>query len=749
MGTYGAENSAIAGADLKPAWSEHSPTFPAVSLIVAVDNVSPGVRRSLDDMHQVLEGTSAEIIVASRQPLVDSREGERVIVFDVRARGDRYDRAALQARGHLLAFTDVRTRLPKDWITRVVEAFARPEVAIAGGPVLPRSWTRGERISALMMDRHLGATPSAHLWRVEKSHPVAELAGSNLVIRADLFWAVGGFQSPDVGGEAVRLCHKVRSLLGRDTLYTPDLAVSATARRFPRSFLDQVAAFGRVRGGMARRHRELAPLVPYGLPALAVLALVAELAMVALRRWEVAIIGGALLLLTFVLQATRILVGSGRLSDRLLAALAFPLVPLSYGLSYLRGFFGPNLNEISPPRHRERPLRILIINWRDIIHPRSGGAEMYMHEIGRRWVEQGMDVSWLCQRFPGSQRFDIIDGIRVHRVGGRFTLYPLAILTYVTRLHGQYDLIVDCENGIPFFAPLFAKTPAILVVHHVHTEIFRRETRPPLRWLGLWLEGTVMPFVYRRNRVVAVSESTRDDLVALGFRSEHISVVHNGVDMMPQTPPQPAPRPRILYMGRLTPQKCVDVIIRALPEVLRAFPDARLDIIGQGPDRARLERLVWSLRLAQEVRFHGYLPRSARDDLAAQAWVAVCPSSHEGWGIACVEASALGLPVVASNVNGLRDSVRDGETGVLVPHGDPGALARTIVELLSDPDRRGSMGAAGWRWAASHTWDRSASELLAVLSGHSVAPRFDTAQTFGLTSNAAEDLQTVDAFAGN
>ena len=748
MGTNGADNSATADADLDSSGFQHSPTFPAVSVIVAVDEVGPGVRRSLDEMHQVLDDTSAEIIVASCQPLVDSRERERVVVFDARARGDRYDRAALQARGHLLAFTDVRTRLPDGWLSRVMEAFANPEVAIAGGPVLPRSWTRSERISALIMDRHLGGTPSAHLWRVEKPHPVAELAGSNLVIRRDVFWSVGGFQSPDVGGEAVRLCHKVRSLLERETLYTPELAVRATARRFPRSFLHEVAGFGRVRGGMARRHRELAPLIPYGLPALAVLALMAELAMLALRRWDVAIIGCALLLSAYLLQAIRVLIGSGRLDDRVLAALALPLVPLSYGLSYLRGFFGPNPNEISPPRHRERPLRILIINWRDIVHPRSGGAEVYMHEIGRRWVEQGMGVSWLCQRFPGSPRFDTIDGIRVHRVGGRFTLYPLAILTYITRLHGQYDLIVDCENGIPFFTPLFARIPAILVVHHVHSSIFRREMRPPLRWLGLWLEGTAMPFVYRRNRVVAVSDSTRDDLVALGFRSERISVVHNGVDMMPQTPPQPAPRPRILYMGRLTPQKCVDVIIRALPEVLRAFPDTRLDIIGQGPDRARLERLVWALRLAQEVRFHGYLPGSARDDLAAQAWVAVCPSSHEGWGISCVEASALGLPVVASNVNGLRDSVRDGETGVLVPHGDSGALARTIVELLADPDRRGTMGAAGWRWAASHTWDRSANELLAVLSGHPVAPRLDTAQAYGLTASEVEDLQTVDAFAG-
>src|SRR5207302_3693394 len=164
--------------------------------------------------------------------------------------------------------------------------------------------------------------------------------------------------------------------------------------------------------------------------------------------------------------------------------------------------------------------------------------------------------------------------------------------------------------------------------------------------------------------------------------------------------------PTILYMGRLTPQKCVDVIVRAMPTVLRSFPDARLDIIGQGPDRTRLERLAWALRLTSSIRFHGYLPGPVRDQRASQAWVAVCPSAFEGWGVTCVEAGARGLPVIASNVHGLRDSVRDGETGILVPHGDAAALAQALVALLGDEYRRREMASAGMRWAAMHSWDR-------------------------------------------
>ncbi|TMB91052.1 MAG: glycosyltransferase family 4 protein [Chloroflexi bacterium] len=497
-------------------------------------------------------------------------------------------------------------------------------------------------------------------------------------IRSELFRAVGGFQSPSVGGEAVRLCYKVRTLLERDIFYEPSLAVTATARRFPGAFLADMARYGRARGDLARRCSEVAPLVPYALPTLVGAFLLAEVGMLALHHWRAAAAGALILAGAYIIEAISVLFARGRLSDRLLAVLGLPLVPLTYGAAFIRGYFGPSLAEISPLRSRTRPLRVLIINWRDVAHPWAGGAETYMHEIGRRWAAAGVDVGWLCHRRAKSRRVELIDGIRVHRIGGRFTLYPLVALTYLLRLRGRYDVVIDCENGVPFFTPLFARIPKVLVVHHVHREIL----------LGIWLETRVMPRVYRNTEVVAVSASTKSDLVSLGFRPEQVTVVHNGVHL-PDVEPQPASRPTLLYMGRLTPQKCVDVIVRAMPTVLRSFPDARLDIIGQGPDRTRLERLAWALRLTSSIRFHGYLPGPVRDQRAAQAWVAVCPSAFEGWGVTCVEAGARGLPVIASNVHGLRDSVRDGETGILVPAGGP---AGRRVPAAGDGIRRYAVG---------------------------------------------------------
>ena len=146
----------------------------------------------------------------------------------------------------------------------------------------------------------------------------------------------------------------------------------------------------------------------------------------------------------------------------MLAGLALPIVVFVYGASFVRGYFGRSMEDISPPRDRAAMPRVLIFNWRDVTHPWSGGAETYMHQIARRWAADGVDVGWLTQRHPGSARVEVIDRIRIHRIGGRLTQYPWAAVAYLTRLRRRYDVIVDCENGVPFFTPLYSRLPKFL-----------------------------------------------------------------------------------------------------------------------------------------------------------------------------------------------------------------------------------------------------------------------------------------------
>ncbi len=691
---------------------------PSLSVIVQVEPADPQLPAYLREVRAAAAAVNGQVIASCREPWPDAPLDIDVVVANSGGKADCYDRAAQHAVGDLVAFLDRHVTPSPEWATKAQQAFDGSDVMIVGGPVIPQGSRTGERVGALVMTHYLRATPAAHNARMAKRREVREVGWSNLVVRADAFRAVGGFQTPiGEGSASVRLCYKVRSLLNGKVISDPGLALSAPAPRFPGPLLRDVADYGKSRGNLAHRLPEVAPLLPYAIPSLVLVIFVAA-ASIALgigAVWLALLVAAAIYLAAAMAPLTLGLRAPGGPFDRLMACFALPIVLTVFGLTFARGYFGGS-SEISPPRERESPLRVLILNWRDVTHPWTGGAETYMHEIARRWAAAGMDVAWLTQRHTGSPRHQVIDRIHFYRVGGRLTLYPRAALTYLLRLRGRYDVIVDCENGVPFFSPLYSRLPTVLVVHHVHQEIFRTQLPPLLRWFALWLEGSFMPRVYRGTQVVAVSEGTRTDLIGLGFDPARVTIVTNGVVPPQETSVPRSPHPTILHMGRLKPQKSVDVLIRSLPRIVSRVPGLHVDIVGQGPDRHRLERLAWLTGMAGCVRFHGYVTSRVRDEIAASAWVAACPSSFEGWGVVCMEASARGLPVVASNVSGLRESVRDGVTGLLVPHGDEVALADAIVSLLQDPEKRLAMGSEGVEWAARHTWDESASKFAALVA---------------------------------
>ncbi|MGA8362258.1 MAG: hypothetical protein WB793_11610 [Candidatus Dormiibacterota bacterium] len=325
-------------------WAVHHPEAPALSLIVAVDTVDEGARRSIDHMLKVVGESSCEVIVAAREIWPDAPPELTVVSCTSDSRGVRFDRAASRAKGRVLAFLDDRVYLPDGWPQRVIEFFDDPAVAIAGGPVLPRSWSRAERVSALLLKGHLGMPPAASISTADKPRIVAELTDSNVLIRNDVFRRVGGFRTPHAGGETLRLCHNVRMLLGCTINYEPDLAVFARTRAFPGPFLAETAASGRARGDIARRSPEVAPFRRYALPTLVTLVVLLEVGLLIPfphHPYKAALVGGALLFVLYLTQAGRVALGKGpaRIGDRVLAALGVPLVTVTYGVAFVRGFF--------------------------------------------------------------------------------------------------------------------------------------------------------------------------------------------------------------------------------------------------------------------------------------------------------------------------------------------------------------------------------------------------------------------------
>ena len=359
-------------------------------------------------------------------------------------------------------------------------------------------------------------------------------------------------------------------------------------------------------------------------------------------------------------------------------------------------------------------MNILIANWQDLRNPHAGGAEIHLFELFSRIAAHGHRVRLVCSGFDGGPPVETVDGIEVHRHGGRHS-FALTGWRAIRRAAREFvpDVIVDDINKLPLFVPLLSARPVYAIVPHLFGTTAFGEVAWPMA-AAVWSAERAIPLAYRRAWFHAISDSTREDLVARGIPRERIAVVYPGVDSQHFRPDQATPRadpPQFVYIGRLKRYKGVEFLIQALAIARRDRPDLTLAVAGSGDDRGRLETLARATGVAAAVRFLGFVDEPTRLRLLRESVANVFPSPKEGWGITVMEAAACGTPSLASNSPGLRDSVRDGRTGVLVPHGDPVALAREMVRLASDPVLVDRLGRAARQWAEQLTWDAAAATV--------------------------------------
>lgn len=351
-------------------------------------------------------------------------------------------------------------------------------------------------------------------------------------------------------------------------------------------------------------------------------------------------------------------------------------------------------------------MNILIFNWRDKKHPFSGGAEIYIQEIAKRLARMGHKITLFCSRFGGLKSKDEYDGIKIIRRGGKYTVYLSAFFWYVFFNKEKYDVVIDCENGIPFFTPLFIRKPKILVVHHIHREIFPLEVPKIISLLLSFLETKLMPFLYKKIQVVAVSKSTKEDLIKIGFDERKIKIIYNGIDhskffLTPKTD-----KPRIIYIGRIKKYKRIDLLLKAFDIVSKYFPDAELYIVGSGKKKNCNNKI-----------FTGFVSEEEKIRLLGSSWVFVNPSYKEGWGISIIEANMCGTPCIAFDVPGLRDSIKHKRTGILVKEdGNVQKLAEAIIMVLKDDKLRQRLSKNALEYSKKFSWDKTAKEFLDVIN---------------------------------
>lgn len=348
----------------------------------------------------------------------------------------------------------------------------------------------------------------------------------------------------------------------------------------------------------------------------------------------------------------------------------------------------------------------------------SGGAEIHLHEVFGRLARRGHDITLLVSGWRGSEPRELIDGMDVHRVGGRHS-YLLAAPGYyrkTLRVQG-FDLVIEDLNKVPLFSPYWSASPVVLLVHHLFGRTAFEEAAVPIA-AGTWLLERPIPRVYARSPVEAVSRSTAQDLVRRGFRDDAITVIPNGVDL-DHFQPDPGTRrfdvPTILYLGRIKRYKRIDLVLRAAAMLRAEGLALHLIIAGKGDAEDEVRRLAARLDLVNSISMPGYVDEEEKLRLFRKSWVHVLTSPKEGWGISNLEAAASGTATVASDSPGLRDSVVDGQTGYLVPHGDVNALARRIRCILDDAALRDRLGAAARRFALGFSWEHSANRTEAHL----------------------------------
>ncbi len=362
------------------------------------------------------------------------------------------------------------------------------------------------------------------------------------------------------------------------------------------------------------------------------------------------------------------------------------------------------------------PLRILVLNERDGEHPRAGGAEIHVERLFSRLAARGHRVVHFSTSFPGAARRATRAGIEIQRHGS-LAAYYAGMPARVARASraDELDVIVECLNKIPFYSPLYTGLPVLALCHHLFGEVAFDQVPWPIA-AAVFIAERGIPRAYRDVDFLAISPSTHDDLVARGIRPERIRTSLPGIDRPDLVVDPDSARPRrIAYVGRLEAYKRIDLMLEAAALLTPRFPDLEVLVIGRGSERDRLVERARELAILPRTRFTGFVADAERDALIASACAGVFPSQKEGFGLTVIEANALATPVVARDAPGLRDSIRDGETGWLVAGDEPEAYARALTPLLEQGEPARAMRRSALAWSKQFDWDRAADELLAAL----------------------------------
>lgn len=369
-------------------------------------------------------------------------------------------------------------------------------------------------------------------------------------------------------------------------------------------------------------------------------------------------------------------------------------------------------------------MRILILNWRDIKNPTSGGAEVLTHEVAKRFVAWGHQVVQFSSSYKGAKSQEIIDGVTIIRKGNpdtRFLFYSvhfLAFLFYQQKAKGKFDVVIDEIHGIPFFIPWYVREKKFAFICEVGGELWLKSYGPLFGLVGLLVEKIYLRMIYKNILYLAISKSTKNDLVKNGVREDAISVLPMGFNVPESLPKvKKEETPTLLFVGRITIAKGIEDVLYALSILKKSRNDIKLWVVGRGKADyvKRIKKMIVDLEIEKNVTFLGFVSEKDKFSLMARAHILIHSSIKEGFGLTIPEAGFVGTPVVAYNSLGLRDVVMNGKNGVLLSENSPENLASAIMDVIADNRYYARLCNGARAESKKYNWDNTAKFMLSYI----------------------------------
>mgnify|MGYP001197189495 CR=1 FL=1 len=357
-------------------------------------------------------------------------------------------------------------------------------------------------------------------------------------------------------------------------------------------------------------------------------------------------------------------------------------------------------------------MRITWFSWKDINHPRAGGAEQVSNEIRKRLVADGHEVTLITAHYPGAKHAEIVDGVKVLRSGGHITVYLRAQRAYKT-LPPQ-DILIDEMNTIPFMVTFYKKNiPTVLLTYQLARQVWFYQMFFPLSLIGYLLEPLYLRVMSKRyDLVLTESLSTKKDLVRFGFRPSDIEVFRIGLGKSQQKQdPKSAKKitGQVVFLGAFRPMKRPIDAIKAFEYAHAQNPNLKLVLAGNnhGPYGEKVAHYVAQSAHSQAITLKGRVSEAEKSKLLQESQVIVVTSIKEGWGLIVTEANSQGTPAVVYGADGLRDSVTNEVTGKVVESGNTEALGQAIIGLLANTKELSRLSRAAFEDSKQYTFNTS------------------------------------------